>query len=383
MAGKKQYTEAQRAKFKEERKAKLDAFTQSLAGKIVDLINTGSTEEWRKPWKDQPLAGMPVNPVSGHRFSGGNFLSLAMYMMDTGTADPRFCTYKQAKKLGEGVHVQKGAEGIVVLRPVIVKTQDDQNEERILDGKSGDDSEDEQKIVFFRPAKVFHASQIENMPALESDDELSPRDWTDHAMIERLVAASGVSVTHGFNQAAYFPARDKVRMPEKDAFTTQAEYYAVQFHEWFHATGHRSREDRGFGETAKFSGIQNYAMEELRAETFSALASAMFGLPYKITTGADYLKHWNSKLQSDPKDVLAAAVQASKVLETVVSFAQDEQPKASWFPDKSTWPAKQDQEDEDEELLFGINAQETQEAFGDEEEDLFSELDDMDFSPSL
>lgn len=211
-------------------------------------------------------------------------------------------------------------------------------------------------------------------------------------MVERLVKASGVRVTHGFQQAAYFPGRDVIRMPDKNAFgdngkfyptqlenelADRGEYYSTLLHEWMHATGHESREKRAMGSTLQFNGLQEYAKEELRAETFSALSSLAFGLPYNLTTGADYLKHWNEKVKSDPKEIFVQAAYASKMLEVVMDFSMDQQPKAAWFPDKSTWPAKEVVDDLD---VFQIDLQKEGAMFS--EEDPFSELDDMEFTPS-
>ncbi len=371
----KNMTDEDKARFKAEAKTKLDKFTKGLAGQMVELIMKGQTEAWTKPWEDRPLAGLPRNPVSGHVFSGANMLSLSMHMLRKQLSDPRFCTYKQAASIGEDVHVKKGAEGIVILRPVPVRVDDSEDEEQVLDGGLAPDTERKRTIYFFRPAKVFHASQIENMPDPEASSK--PEDWHPHAMLERLVRASQVPVTHGFNQAAYFPARDVIRMPDKDAFASEAVYYAVLMHEWYHSTGHQTRDNRGLGDTMKFSGLKNYAEEELRAESFSALVSAALGLPYKLTTGAEYLKIWNSCLENDPKTIVSQAVQASKMLETVMEFTRDEQPQAAWFPDKSTWPPLESRDD-DELSAFGIDSEAD---FSDE--DPFAELDDFDFGPGM
>lgn len=381
-AQRKKLTDEDKARFREEAKTKLDQFTKSLAGQMVDLIMKGQTEEWTKPWENRPLAGLPRNPVSGHLFSGANMLSLSMYMLANQTNDPRFCTFKQAASIGEEVHVKKGAKGVVILRPLPVQIddQDDQdNEERILNGeapKSADDPSKTRTVYFFRPAKVFHASQIENMPPLELSGKA---DWHPHAMLERLVKASQIPVTHGFNQAAYFPGRDVIRMPDKDAFASEAVYYASLMHEWYHGTGHPTRENREFGDTMQFNGLKSYAEEELRAESFSALVSAALGLPYKLTTGAEYLKIWNGCLENDPKTIVAQAVQASKMLETVMAVSRDEQPQAAWFPEKATWPPMEDRS-EDDVTILGIDLVAMHD-FSDE--DPFAELDDLDFGPSM
>jgi hypothetical protein len=167
-------------------------------------------------------------------------------------------------------------------------------------------------------------------------------------------------------------------MPDKNAFASAEAYYAIKFHEWMHATGHKDRENRFAGATKGLNGLKEKAREELCAETFSVMASMAFGMPYKMSTSADYIKYWLQDIDNDPREVFKQAVQATKMLGVAMSFAQGTQPDVSWFPDKSTWPSAMDGYSESENLenILGASLDEA-EAFDDD--DPFASLDDVDF----
>jgi antirestriction protein ArdC len=372
MAKKREYSAEEKAEFKQKMQQKVQDFTKDVCRKIVDTIASGATEKWERPW-DVVASGMPQNPVSGHRFSGGNALALMAYMMHEGESDPRFCTFKQAKMLkgddGEPAHVKKGAKAITIMRPIRFKAEPEE----------GEQEEDAVERVMFRPATVFHASQIENMPTLKISEPLKDRDWSSNEFVESLVKSSGVPVTHGFPKAAYFPGRDVIRMPDKNAFKSGDEYYATLLHEWMHSTGAPNRENRFEGITKSFSGIKEYAREELCAETFSAMASMAFGVAYKMSTGAEYINYWNKRINEDPKEIFTQAVHATKMLGLAMDFAQGQQPEAKWFPNKSSWVEPGEDAAEDFEKIMGLSDNEAQ---GFDDDDPFAELDDLDFGES-
>ena len=334
----KTYSDKEKAEFKEAARQKLDQYAKGIAEQIIGVIQQGGEGKWIRPWKITGM-GLPMNPASQHRYSGGNLLTLYLHMLSNGHTDGRYCSFAQAKTLAADTKIRAGAKGITLLRPFIKEHSEDDatadDEQRIMDGENPSANK---RIVFFRPFNVFHASDIENLPAL--DEAFTPPSWENNDLLDRLMSASGVEVTPGHSdKAAFFPARNVVRMPAKGAFDGKEEYYATLLHEWYHATGHVSREDRKFGNSLTLGGLESYALEELRAESFSVMASAALGLPYQLTSHAAYLASWNKHLQSDPKTIMEEAVKAVRMLEVVMDFAQDKQPKAKWFPDKSTWPA--------------------------------------------
>jgi antirestriction protein ArdC len=338
---KKSYTDQEKTEFRLKAKAQMDSFVRSAANDIVRLITEDKTSEWQKGWKMNPAYGLPKNPVSGHTYTRANLLLLTLAMMGNDWQDARFCSFAQAKKIGEDTHVMEGGKSITVLRPIVIdkKDADEENSvEEFAEGKKGSaETDDNKKIVFFRPYRLFHASQIKNMP--DPDDYFDPIDWETNNVVEALVETAGVSFQSGSNRAAYSPARDMIRMPDKRAFVDAAEYYGTLLHEFYHSTGHESRENRLESHLSQAAtGLREQAMEELRAQLFSVMAARALGLPHAEENSARYVNFWNQQCEDNPQEILTQATKAAETLQTVMQFIQGQQPDAKWFPDKSTWP---------------------------------------------
>ena len=85
-------------------------FHEEVAEKLIRQLEEG-TAPWQKPWSTAGVAGAgyaPMNPVTGTRYKGINFIQL----MSAGHDDPRWMTYKQAQKLG--YQVRKGEKSTPV-----------------------------------------------------------------------------------------------------------------------------------------------------------------------------------------------------------------------------------------------------------------------------
>lgn len=378
--------------FKAERQEKLNDFVKEVAADLITLIGSTaqSGQKWVRPWPGNPLGEMPFNPLTEHRYTRGNVLRLLLANQHNSWGDPRFMTFKQVKTYGDKLsndwftsleqdeqgeilgdapgknrlslirkaytrcvgplpHVKKGMRGTTILRPIVkeyIKERDAQEEQESsakkeleeLEEPQGNESAEQEttKIVFFRPIPVFNACQIEGMP--QPTVERGPRDWESDQSIQRLIQGSGAEVQRGGFSCFFDIPEDKIRLPEEDVFDTPEGANSMALHEWFHWTGGPDREDRL---TAKSKDDPEYAMEELRAETFSYVSSILLGLPVECERHAGYLAYWNKQLESDPKAILEAASDSMGMIQAAMDFWADEQPAVSWFPDKSTWPDKE------------------------------------------
>ena len=141
-------------------------FHEEVAEKLIRQLEEG-TAPWQKPWSTAGVAGAgyaPMNPVTGTRYKGINFIQL----MSAGHDDPRWMTYKQAQKLG--YQVRKGEKST----PVQYWKFDEEQVVRDSQGNPIKDSkgkEVKQRVKLERPrvffASVFNASQIDGIPPLE------------------------------------------------------------------------------------------------------------------------------------------------------------------------------------------------------------------------
>lgn len=74
----------------------------------------------------------------------------------------------------------------------------------------------------------------------DPEEELARFRDPDHLGRCRL-AATGARIEHGGNKAVYIPDVDFIRLPAKQAFERQKEYYSTALHELPHWPGHESR----------------------------------------------------------------------------------------------------------------------------------------------
>ena len=63
-------------------------------------------------------------------------------------------------------------------------------------------------------------------------------------MVERFIASSGVHVRHYGGDPCFNMEKNEVALPYPERFSGTDEYYAAKLHEFFHATGHETRENR-------------------------------------------------------------------------------------------------------------------------------------------
>jgi antirestriction protein ArdC len=115
-------------------------------------------------------------------------------------------------------------------------------------------------------------------------------------------------------------------MPRLEQFTDALSYYATQFHELGHATGHASRLKRDFG---KQFGDDLYSKEELVAELTAAMICALIGIDVQLDNSAAYLKGWAERIKSDPRMFIVAAARAKNACNYILAIKESEESKDS------------------------------------------------------
>lgn len=264
---------------------------------------------WQKPWK----SFRPCNAITGKAYRGINPFLLAIAGMNY--SDHRWLTYKQAEELGG--NVKKGEHGtwITFSSPTVKK---DANGDVVG------------KYWLMKAYKVFNVEQCENLEKLPALEILANANSEKDANIvaEEIWAkyTDAPEILWG-REAFYSPKTDKITMPKREMFDSNAHFYATLFHEGAHSTGHETRLNRpGITEQTGF-GSQPYSVEELVAEFSSAFLMSEAGLdaPTKDNTVA-YLQSWIRVLRDDKTMLVKAANQAQKVADYImgVSFAKDE-----------------------------------------------------------
>ena len=208
-----------------------------ITDQIIDSLESASS--WSRSWT---ITDLPRNLISNNYYNGINLLLLSLLNYK----DPRFLTFKQAKKLNG--HVNKGESGHIICYYSRVTKEDE-----------------DKSYALLRYYRVFNVEQC-TLPNLKPVPISEPVTDSNESA-ERILQLSPIE--HG--NPAYSPDRDIIKLPHKYEFESVSHYYATATHEFVHWTGHKSRLNRDLRN--KF-GSDTYAYEELIAELGSAFTNA-------------------------------------------------------------------------------------------------------------
>jgi len=287
---------------------------QAVTDRVIAALEAGTTP-WRRPWvagQHTTQPGMPRNAISGRAYRGINAVLLSMPQMAHASDDPRWLTYRQAAERGWQVRAGERGTPVVFFKRLDVH-------ERPEGGAIGDGETVTRRIPILRGFTAFHASQVDGMPAYQSPT-LDEAPWRKPEAPELIVAASGVKVRVGGNQAFYSPTLDFIGMPVYSAFRTPESYSATLLHELAHASGSSHRLGRDL--SGRF-GTRSYSFEELIAELSSCFVCAALDLPCDIENHASYLQSWMEVLREDRRAIFRAAAAAQKAADWMLALHPD------------------------------------------------------------
>lgn len=297
----------------------------SITNRIVEALKAG-TAPWRRPWSSLENTGSPANVVSKRSYSGVNTLLLQLIASERGWSSRWWGTFRQWQELGLRIkarpsHVRPGEWGtrVVFCKTVAKKPSHKRNGE----GDPGDDQQHDSRFFLLRTYCVFHAEQVEG-DGIEKF-LARPRTTTafeDYRPAEEVIAATKARIEYGGNKAVYLPDADFIRLPPKQAFESQKEYYSTALHELLHWSGHESRLAR-LNRNARF-GSEAYSVEELVAEIGGSFLCNEIGVPQSddLSNQAAYLASWLKVLQADPTAIFTAASQASAAVDFILGFSR-------------------------------------------------------------
>ena len=261
---------------------------------IIEQLEQGAAP-WIKPWKADSSADK--NLVSQKPYQGINRLLLGMSSMVKGYSVPVWASYKQWESIG--ANVKKGEKGtkIVFYSPV---------------SKENKQTGDVEKYAVLKTYFVFNAAQVEGIDIVPAEPVAA--EFTAVELAEQRIIKTGAAISHGGDAAFYMPSADRIQLPHKSAFNSEANYYATAFHELAHWTGSKNRLDRAL-DKGRF-GNPAYAFEELVAEMSAAFLCADYGIEGELRH-AGYIGHWLKALREDSKAVFKAAALAQKAADYI------------------------------------------------------------------
>ena len=228
---------------------------KTVTDSIIAELEKGAIP-WVKPWKADSSADK--NFISQKPYQGINRLLLGMGSMAKGYTNPAWATFKQWADSGANVKAGEKATHIVFFKPVKTK-----------DKATGEDK----GYCVIKGYAVFNVEQTDMniVPSVIPESPFNPMPDCENRIIK-----TGASISHGGDAAFYMPSHNRIQLPNKGAFSSEANYYATAFHELSHWTGAKHRLDRAL-DKGRY-GNPAYAFEELVAEISAAYLCA----DYKI-----------------------------------------------------------------------------------------------------
>ena len=294
-----------------------DEYHQQFAERIIRALKEG-TAPWQKAWQPGERV-LPRNFSSGHGYRGGNALCLAMTALDHGYSDPCWGGWRQIREAGG--HVRNGERGTPILyvdwrqrRPAC-----DEHGDPVLDGEGRPKLEWVQRErLLVRLRYVFNVEQTEGLELQSLQIAVPECEGLERA--EALMRNSGIRVDHVADDRAYYNFfENRVVLPERSAFPSQAAYTHTALHELGHATGHPSRMNRPTFVNRGGFGSETCAREELRAEIAAMMTGERLGVGHEPRHGIAYVSSWIKALEHDPKEMRAAAVDGQRMSDWLIA----------------------------------------------------------------
>src|SRR6266404_6048844 len=199
--------------------------------KIIKQLESG-VAPWRKPWTCQT----PANLITQKEYRGLNVFTLA----SQGFPSRFWLTFNQTT-------TQDGKKK--TSRPFPV-----------------------------RYYSVFNFAQTERIdipPSLLQETRINDPIATCELIVANMPNAPAFQQS---DKAWYSPSSDVVGMPARSLFHSSEEYYATEFHELAHSTGHAKRLHRENFDNPGSFGSESYSKEELIAEMTAAMLCGIAGI---------------------------------------------------------------------------------------------------------
>jgi antirestriction protein ArdC len=269
-----------------------------ITEKIIKQLESG-VAPWRKPWTCQT----PANLITQKEYRGLNVFTLA----SQGFPSRFWLTFNQATKLGG--RIRKGEKSSLVIFWNL-------GAERETTTQNGE--KETSRPFLLRYYSVFNLSQAEGIDIPAS---LLQETRTNDPIITCEQIVDNMPSPPGFEQsdkAWYSPNNDLVGMPARGLFHSSEEYYATEFHELAHSTGHPKRLHRENFDSPVSFGSESYSKEELIAEMTAAMLCGIAGIEQNtLENSAAYLNTWIARLKSDSRLLVSVASQAQKAADFI------------------------------------------------------------------
>ena len=277
---------------------------QSITTQIVQAL--GDLPPWRRNWSDDPNApGLHTSLSTGAPYRGINQLVLQLSAMRFGYKSKWWGTFNQIRQ--QNSSVRKGEKGhrVILWKPI----------SRTRTNEQGNDVDE--KFLVMREFVVFNAEQTTGLEKFRVGFSKPNGNPTAHyEEADRVIAETEAEIEFGGNLPAYRLHDDVIQMPFRHQFDNSESFYETILHELVHWSEKEGRVGRKEG--------HKYAFGELVAEIGACQMMAQLHLPTtNFTNSAAYVQGWLKGLQNDSKFIFAAAAQAGKCVDYILSFSRE------------------------------------------------------------
>lgn len=319
-----------------------DGMRDKYAELIATALESMETSGYTKPWVS-PHMGTPCNLYRKTKpYKGMNAFMLTMLMELRGFETPYFITKNQMK--GEDYTYN----GLTANATLML----DESGCAVLDDKGMPKLNVEKRfpVIFFKPIHKDEDGQIvsdEDYETLSFDEKQRCRtffyqssyqvyniDQTDFAtvypdvykkmtatppheykegtrdeVLEKIIGGEWICpILLGGHESFFNATRKEIRLPRREAFLGDQEFYGAALHEMAHSVARELELDVP---GAPF-GSEDYAMDELKAELSSAIMCSMLGIGKLLNKNSiAYVQSWKGVLRTK-KDVVPVVLDAAQ-----------------------------------------------------------------------
>lgn len=337
------------AKAKKERKGlqMTDTMKRKYAELFTAALDSMAEQQWTKPWVSSHN-GSPCNLYRKSKpYTSTNYFLLTMLCELEGWETPYFITKNQMKNedgtlkysglvanshlmLDENGCAQMDDKGMPVIAyekrfPVILFKPNfkDKDGNKITAEEYDHMTAEEQEACkrwYYQTAYYVYNIDQTNFKELYPDDykkftEAPEHEYTEgerDSVLERMIVGGEwrCPIQFAGQRSCYMPVQDTIRLPKREQFLGDSEFYQTAIHEMAHST----MAELGRDVEGRF-GSEKYAKEEFVAEISSACICSMLGIGKLLDKNhIAYVQSWKKALHDDKDFIPETLDEVKKVV---------------------------------------------------------------------
>lgn len=283
---------------------------EKITGRILEIMESSNELVWRKGWAS-PL-NSSKNFVTKRPYTGFNAMVLSTIAGMNGQPN-EWLTFKQIRD--KKLSLNAGSKGV----PIVYYGKT--NSIKIVRDEEGNEEEKKVNRWFLKTYYVFNIADTDyDISLLETKEEkVIDIDENCSKIIKDYVEREKVTyIETESDRAFYSPLTDSVTVPSIKQYKETGEFYATNFHELVHSTGHQSRLDRFSDDKMVAFGSETYSKEELVAEIGASILCNINGFENTTENSVAYIKNWIERIKDKPAEFVSACNKAYKSVDFIL-----------------------------------------------------------------